>query len=182
MHIHKLLFTSVQVPLKKKEEEKSKQNSEKRGCRECKDATGSGERPGERMWRTNWAIRENYEHVYGSGNIILYFKKTTILWYSVTGTSGGRQTVILQNKTDFLSQCRLMTWKSCPYSVRELDCISLWNVSTQAHLICTSVCICGKSTGFHNVSDGWIWMCWPFSMLVRSRTNQATGGSFDGRD
>lgn len=35
-----------------------------------------------------------------------------------------------------------MTWKSCPYSVRELECIGLWNVRTHAHLraeVCASV-------------------------------------------
>lgn len=48
----------------------------------------------------------------------------------MTGTSGGRQTVIFQKETDILSQCRLMTWKSCPCSLRELELVSLWNLCT----------------------------------------------------
>lgn len=56
-----------------------------------------------------------------------------------------------------------MTWKSCPYSVRELEWVGLWNVCVRrCTLICTSVCICVKSAAFHNVCDGWIWILWNF--------------------
>ena len=117
----------------KKKKNQSK-TTERKVAESAKIQEGVERAGAERIWRTNWAIRENYEDVHGSGNIILYFKKTTILWYSVTGASGGRRTVIHQNETDILSQCRLMTWKSCPYCVRELESIGLWNVRTHAHL------------------------------------------------
>lgn len=66
-------------------------NNQQRGCGECKHTAGSEESRAKGIGRTIWAIRENYVQDDGSRNIMLYFKKATILWYSVTGTSGTRQ-------------------------------------------------------------------------------------------
>lgn len=76
----------------KKDENKYKaKNNRQRGCRKCKHTAGSEESRAKGMGWTNCAVRENYVHDDGSRNIMLYFKKATMLWYSVTGTSGGRQ-------------------------------------------------------------------------------------------
>lgn len=132
--MHKLPFFLPQFKCLQKKKKNQSKTTERKVAESAKMQEGVEKVGARRIWRTNWAIRENYEDVHGSGNIILYFKKTTILWYAVTGASGGRQTVIRQNETDILSQCRLMTWKSCPYCVRELESIGLWNVRTHAHL------------------------------------------------
>lgn len=102
-------------------------------------------------------------------------KRTTILWYSVTGTSGGggwgRQTVILQNETDILSQCRLMTWKSCPYSVREFGVC--WSLEC-AHK-CTHFCAWVRASAVNRLgftmpaTDGCVVECMWRNRAIRWR-------------
>lgn len=136
-HTHIRKHTRVQVGFrlsssssKKKKKNQSKTTERKVAestIREWRKHMGEG---GADMWRKHQAIIENYEDVYGSVHLKLYFKNATILWYSVAGTSGGRQAAILQNKTDFLSQFRLMTWKSCTAAWGRWSVFGPWNVCT----------------------------------------------------
>lgn len=145
------------------------------------------------LWRCLWEWKYI---IYQKGQ-----QSFDILWQE---HPGGRQTVILQNETDILSQYRLMTWKSCPYSAREFGVY--WSLEC-AHK-CTHLCACVRASlvnrlGFTMLAkDGYVvecmwrnrvicwrmsvgsviwWPCWVASMFPTSPISQTveTSGWFD---
>lgn len=73
-HTHSHVCTNRFLPWVKYLEKtrKIKAKEPKEGLQRVQRHSGEWRSRWKRTWQTNWAIRENYEHVYRSGNIILY--------------------------------------------------------------------------------------------------------------